>query len=437
MNINLDELFEKLKEIGDEILKIYNSDFSYESKDDNSPLTKADMLSHEMLKNYLKKITNYPILSEESKNFQTDDENQKIWIIDPLDGTKDFIGKTDEFSIMIALIENKKPILGIVYVPALDIIYYAQRGMGAKKIENNIETKLEVSNKTLFKDSRVIVSRNNIREEDKSLLNKLGVKNYKQMGSVGIKFGEIAKGSAELCFYTTSKIGIWDCAPSHIILKEAGGDVFDNRGLDPTYDLKNKKMKNGFFGTNSYLDKNKILKALNFLNGFVLWFTGLSGAGKTTLANEVSKNLYSLDIVCQRLNGDEMREHITSDLTYNREDRIKNIKRVSYIANLLSKNNIKVVADFITPYREMREYLRDNICNYIEVFVYAPLEECEKRDIKGLYKRAREGKIEHFTGIDDRFDNPIKPHIIVNTKEEEIEQSVEKILNYLKKNKFF
>jgi adenylyl-sulfate kinase len=197
-------------------------------------------------------------------------------------------------------------------------------------------------------------------------------------------------------------------------------------------------MKYGFFGTNNKLDKNKILKALNDSNskGFVLWFTGLSGAGKTTLAEEVAHKLSQNDIKYERLNGDDMRTHITSDLTYNREDRIKNIKRVSYIANLLSKNDLRVVADFITPYKEMREHLRDTICNYIEVFVHAPLEECERRDVKGLYKKAREGIIPNFTGITDDYDNPIEPHIIVNTKEESIEQSVQKIVDYLKENKF-
>ncbi|OGF27181.1 adenylyl-sulfate kinase [Candidatus Falkowbacteria bacterium RIFOXYB2_FULL_34_18] len=169
---------------------------------------------------------------------------------------------------------------------------------------------------------------------------------------------------------------------------------------------------------------------------FVLWFTGLSGAGKTTIADLVFQKLKQKIFSIERLDGDMVREHLTRDLGFSRGDRDENIRRVGFVSRLLSRNGVVVIASFITPYNHHREMLRETVDNFIEVFVDAPLEVCESRDPKGIYKKARAGEIEFFTGIDDSYDVPESPHIHIKTDEVGIEESVAIVLEYLKKNTY-
>lgn len=170
----------------------------------------------------------------------------------------------------------------------------------------------------------------------------------------------------------------------------------------------------------------------NSNKAFVLWFTGLSGAGKTTIADRVFEILSENIDRIERLDGDVVREHLTSDLGFSREHRDENIKRICFLSKLLSRNGVVVVASFIAPYSHHREMLRQTVNNFIEVFVDAPLEVCELRDPKGIYKRVRAGEIELFTGIDDPYDIPEDPHIHIKTHELDIERSVEMVLEYLR-----
>lgn len=170
----------------------------------------------------------------------------------------------------------------------------------------------------------------------------------------------------------------------------------------------------------------------NIHEGFVLWFTGLSGSGKSAVAERVAILLereYEKQV--ERLDGDIVRQHLTYDLGFSKEDRDKNIERVSYVAQLLSRNGVCVLASFISPYIERRDKIRDMVTNYIEVFVSCPVEVCEERDVKGLYKKAREGIIKNFTGISDPYEEPPTPEIVLETHEETIEESVSKVIEYL------
>lgn len=170
--------------------------------------------------------------------------------------------------------------------------------------------------------------------------------------------------------------------------------------------------------------------------GFVLWFTGLSQSGKTTIANRVYEILKEQDIKIERLDGDVVRESLSKDLGFSKEDRNENIRRVGFVAGLLSKNGIGVIASFISPYKKQRDELKKNVENFIEVFVNTPLEICEQRDIEGLYAKARKGEILNFTGISDPYENPQDPDIELRTAEDELEISVKKIIDYLKDNNF-
>jgi adenylylsulfate kinase len=165
--------------------------------------------------------------------------------------------------------------------------------------------------------------------------------------------------------------------------------------------------------------------------GFVLWFTGLSGAGKTTLAKLIDKELKSRGLRAERLDGDVVRQSLTADLGFSKEDRDKNIQRVTFVAKLLSRNGVGVLASFISPYRATRDWARSEVTNFIEVFVDCSLEECIRRDVKGLYIKAIAGEIPEFTGVSDPYEQPLNPEITVNTAKESIEESFAKIMRYL------
>ena len=165
--------------------------------------------------------------------------------------------------------------------------------------------------------------------------------------------------------------------------------------------------------------------------GFTLWLTGLSGAGKTTVAVALEKLLQERGLLIERLDGDTVREGLTRDLGFSKEDRDKNIERVAFVAKLLSRNRVGVVASFISPYREARDNVRKQTTNFIEVFVNAPLEVCAARDVKGLYAKAFAGQIQGFTGVNDPYEPPENPEIVHQTDQETLDQSVNIIVSYL------
>lgn len=165
--------------------------------------------------------------------------------------------------------------------------------------------------------------------------------------------------------------------------------------------------------------------------GFVLWFTGLSGSGKTTLAKLTEKELKARGVRAERLDGDVVRQSLTADLGFSKEDRDKNIQRVTFVAKLLSRNGVGVLAAFISPYRATRDWVRSEVTSFIEVFVECSLEECINRDVKGLYAKAMAGEIPEFTGVSDPYEPPLNAEITVNTAQESIEESFAKIVAYL------
>jgi adenylyl-sulfate kinase len=165
--------------------------------------------------------------------------------------------------------------------------------------------------------------------------------------------------------------------------------------------------------------------------GFVLWFTGLSGSGKTTLAKLIETELKVRGVCVERLDGDVVRQSLTADLGFSKEDRDKNIQRVTFVAKLLSRNGVGVLASFISPYRATRDWVRSEVTNFVEVFLDCSLEECIRRDVKGLYAKALAGEIPEFTGVSDPYESPLDAEITINTAEESIEESFARIIGYL------
>ncbi|HEY9501578.1 MAG TPA: adenylyl-sulfate kinase [Pyrinomonadaceae bacterium] len=176
-------------------------------------------------------------------------------------------------------------------------------------------------------------------------------------------------------------------------------------------------------------------KIMSKRKGFTLWLTGLSGAGKTTLARQIFNELRNQGLLVEILDGDEVRANLSKGLGFSKEDRDTNIRRIGYVSRLLSRNGVAVITAAISPYRDIRNEVRQSIENdgsrFIEVYVKCPIDVLVKRDVKGLYKKALAGEIDGFTGVSDPYQEPVEPEIVVETDRESIEQSVATIISEL------
>ena len=160
-----------------------------------------------------------------------------------------------------------------------------------------------------------------------------------------------------------------------------------------------------------------------------LWFTGLSGSGKSTIANKVEEELFRLGFKTYTLDGDNIRKGLNKDLTFSEVDRVENIRRIGEIANLMCDAGLVVLAAFVSPFEQDRKMVRAAISeNFFEIFVDTPIEVCEERDVKGLYKKARSGEISNFTGISSPFEPPVNPDIHIRTVEQPVDEAVKIIL---------
>lgn len=176
-------------------------------------------------------------------------------------------------------------------------------------------------------------------------------------------------------------------------------------------------------------DKEKLLNQ----KGIMVWFTGLSGSGKSTIAIALERELHKRGLLCRILDGDNIRTGINNNLGFTEEDRKENIRRIAEVSKLFVNTGIITLAAFISPSNELRGMAADIIGrdSFIEAYVSTPLSECEKRDVKGLYAKAREGKIQHFTGISAPFEAPIDPAIAIDTSKLNLEESVNALLELI------
>ncbi|AAK78088.1 adenylylsulfate kinase [Clostridium acetobutylicum] len=198
--------------------------------------------------------------------------------------------------------------------------------------------------------------------------------------------------------------------------------------------MNNKKSTNVVWQETKIKRQNreKMLKQ----KGAVLWFTGLSGSGKSTVASALEKKLYEMGYLTYLLDGDNLRYGLNSDLGFKSEDRTENIRRVSEVAKLFADAGIITITTFISPFIEDRNNARKLLGkDFVEVYIDCPIEVCEKRDPKGIYKKARNGEIKNFTGIDSPYEKPEKPEITVETYKDTEEKCVDNIIEYLKQHK--
>lgn len=165
--------------------------------------------------------------------------------------------------------------------------------------------------------------------------------------------------------------------------------------------------------------------------GVTIWFTGLSGSGKSTIARIIEKRLKALGRNVEILDGDVVRTNLSKGLGFSKEDRDINIKRIGFVCHLLTRNGVIAIASAISPYREVRDYNRSLIGNFVEVYTKCSLEECARRDVKGLYKKAMAGEIKGFTGVDDPYEEPLHGEVVCETDKESPEQSADRIMSKL------
>jgi adenylyl-sulfate kinase len=163
--------------------------------------------------------------------------------------------------------------------------------------------------------------------------------------------------------------------------------------------------------------------------GLTVWFTGLSGCGKTTIGRSVYTELLAQGIRAEFLDADDLRKHLNRDLGFSKEDRDENIRRIGFVAHLLTRSGIVALVAAISPYRSTREEVRRTIGNFLEVYVDTPLSVCERRDPKGLYKKARAGELRGFTGVDDPYEPPLSPEIRCDTNQESLKVSTDKVVS--------
>jgi len=248
-NINIQEIISIAKKAGNIAMQFYDKKYSIEQKQNKTPVTEADLAVNDFLMDKLSKY-NYPILSEEIEdNWEARKNADFVWIIDPLDGTTDFIQKTGEFSIMIGLANKKgESVLGVVYAPALDELYYAQKNKGAFLCHCEDDQRegeaISVSNSGV-KDGTILVSRNHLGEYEQKIAKKYNMKQI-PAGSAGLKICWIAKGDAELYINSSNRCGLWDTCAADIILTEAAGYICDKNNNEILYNTEGVMLLNGY-----------------------------------------------------------------------------------------------------------------------------------------------------------------------------------------------
>jgi len=251
-------------EAGKAVMKLYDYPISSTLKNDNEPVTEADIKSNEIIQKIIS-VFDYPILSEESRDAASRFDSKKIWIIDPLDGTTDYIKKTGEFTIMISLVEGNRPILGVIYWPIKDTLYLAQKDQGAFQSSSGNWSKLSVSNVSELTKCRVVGSRYHISVQEQNLLKHLNVSQFTSKGS-SLKVVDVSSGNADLYFTMTNKIKQWDTCASYCLITEAGGKMTDMFGNDLEYNTEKLNHENGLLVSNGLIHNDVISIYREFLS---------------------------------------------------------------------------------------------------------------------------------------------------------------------------
>jgi 3'(2'), 5'-bisphosphate nucleotidase len=374
-------------------------------KADGSPVTECDRAAHFLIVEALSRLdASIPIVSEESgvPSPQARAGWTQFWLVDPLDGTKEFIAGLPDYTVNIALIElasgQSEPTLGVVHAPATGVTYWAARGTGTWRQQGEAAAvRIWARPPAAGAPLRLIESRSHRSPDLDAFARRWPVSERIAVGS-SIKFCWIAEGRAD-AYPRFTPIMEWDVAAGDCVFRQSGR-------AGPLY--------------SPLAYNNADLRMPGFVVGFtpppaaVVWFTGLPGSGKTTLARAVEDRLKQLGASTERLDGDEIRT-IFPETGFSREARDAHVRRVGHLASRLEHHGVTSLVALVSPYRESRDFVRRLCERFIEVHVSTPIEECERRDPKGLYRRARAGQVTEFTGVADAYEPPASPELTIDT----------------------
>lgn len=254
-----------------------------------------------------------------------------------------------------------------------------------------------------------------VRAEISRLISKIDLRSFEETSAISLDMNEI--GTVEINAYSPL---FYD---TYTDIQSTGRFIL----IDA---ITNQTVGAGMIG-NAIKEFRSSSRNIREHSGLTVWFTGLSSSGKTTLSYAVRDRLLAMGYRVECLDGDIVRRYLCQELAFTKKDRDENIRRIAYVAELLTRNNVIVLVSAISPYRDVRDEVRARIGSFVEVYVNAPLATCEERDVKGLYRKARAGQLSGFTGVDDPYEPPLTPEIECHTDSESISESTDKVLKYL------
>lgn len=420
-------------------------------KADGSPVTKADLEANAFITQALMQISPYQVCSEEAVlEYEARVNAEYFWLVDPLDGTKDFAANLTGWSINIALIYHSKPILGVVYAPALKELYVGLEGFGARSYE--VDSTALHSFRLDSGDKLCGESTNRAKQaglgssllacdsvfhssaQTQEFIAHYGLESIK-LGS-SLKFCALASGDADIYprFNGTKE---WDTAASQVIVEQSGGAVISIQTGKPLRYNK-KHFANDYFiafsanqvGRKIYEDvcgsKLPLACKASFY-GLVVWVTGLAGSGKSTICKELYVRLRDFGSNVVYLDGDELRD-VLGAYSYDKQGRISVAKKRADLARLLSRQGVITIVSTISMFDEIYQYNRGHFPNYLEIYISCAYEELMRRDQKQLYSKALKGELVNVVGVDIEYDEP-KAHLqIDNTTLGAIDEKVGQIL---------
>ncbi len=387
-----------------------------ETKGDGSPVTQADRAAHTIIERALTALTpEVPILSEEGEHaaYDTRAAWTRFWLVDPLDGTKEYLAQTPDYTVNVALIDGGVPVLGVVHAPARRVTYAGAQGVGSHRTRDGVRARLVARPPGPGRPVRIAESRSHRSAAMEAFLAPYRVGERVPAGS-SLKFGFVADGTAD-AYVRLGPTMEWDVAAGDAVFRWAS----DGAPHPSPFTYNTPSLRND-----------------GFVVGFlppppaVVWFTGLSGAGKSTIAAALASRLGARGAAVETLDGDALRAMFPGT-GFSREDRDAHVRRVGYLASRLEAHGVTVVAALISPYREARTFVRGLCRTFVEVHVATSLEDCERRDPKGLYAKARAGRLTQFTGIDDPYEPPLSAEIVVDTATESAEAAADRIVAWL------
>ena len=249
---------------GKAVMKIYGQEFETKIKANNEPLTEADIESNKIIHKIISN-SDHPILSEETEDDKKRLEQDTVWIVDPLDGTSDFINRTDEFTIMIGLVRKQIPVLGVIFCPTQNTLYAAQQNQGAYQLLGERWSKISTSTISDIAECRAVCSRHHLSENERNFLENIHPMKLTQRGS-SLKAIDVASGMAEFYFTSSNKIKQWDTCASYCLIKEAGGNITDIFGNGLEYNTEEVNHKNGIVITNGLIHAQLLSNYKKFMN---------------------------------------------------------------------------------------------------------------------------------------------------------------------------